>query len=140
MAEIREVLAGRLSIAGQVPTETDCANNPLVVDLDDHRYNGTAAFIPHYYARYPLVNVAVPQMTEVETIARFATSVLLRGHPVIIVSTGPVPRAMVAARTMHLTIGGTIQGAILAVNKADDTAFSDDRVVDVMLALGGGAR
>jgi hypothetical protein len=140
MAGIREVLAGQLAISGQVPTEAECSGDPLVVDLDDHKFNGTVGFIPHHYTRYPLVNSAVPQMTEVETIARFATSVLLRGHRVIVVSTGPVPRAMVAARTLHLTVGGTIQGAIMAVSKVDARAFDTDAVLEVMVALGGGAR
>jgi hypothetical protein len=79
-------------------------------------------------------------MADVEKIARFASGVIVQGARVVFVSLHPVPRAMCAARTMHLSVGGTIQGAIMAVNKVDGTAFEDDRVLDVMLVLGGAAK
>ena len=140
MADIREVLSGQISIADQVPMEGDIRDDPFVMDLDDHHYRGEIGYLPHHYVRFPMVGQAVPPMAAVEALARFATTAVTHGQRVIFVSSHPAPSAMCAARTLHLTIGGTIQGAIMAVNKADDRAFADDAVLDVILALGGGAK
>jgi hypothetical protein len=141
VADIKDVLTGQLAISEQFPLEGEGGEDPFVIDLDDHHYHGTPAVSHRHYMRYPMVgNGGMPHMADVEKVARFASGVLVQGMRVVFVSLHPVPRAMCAARTMHLSVGGTIQGAIMAVNKVDGTAFEDDRVLDVMLALGGAAK
>lgn len=140
MAELRDVLAGQIVIADVLPTEGECAGDPFVLDLDDHHYQGTVGFLPRYYVRYPMAGDLVPMVADVVKASAFASNIVVHGRKVIFVSSHPVPRAMCAARTIQLTFGGTIQGAMLQVNRADDRAFGDDRVLQVMLALGGGSQ
>jgi hypothetical protein len=140
VADIKDVLTGQLAISDQLPLEAESGDDPLIVDLDDHKYTGQIGYLPRHYLRYPMVGIVIPHMADVEKVARFASGVIVQGARVVFVSLHPVPRAMCAARTMHLSVGGTIQGAIMAVNRVDGTAFEDDRVLDVMLVLGGAAK
>jgi hypothetical protein len=80
VADIKDVLTGQLAISEQIPTEADLTDDPLVVDLDDHQYNGQIGFLPRHYLRYPMVGSAVPHMADVEKIARFASGVIVQGR------------------------------------------------------------
>jgi len=139
MSDLRDVLSGQILVTDQIPTEGECAFDPLVADLDDRGGQVPAEFLPRRYVRVPMPG-AVPNMIEVDMVARYASANALHGRAVIFVSAHPVPRSMCAARCVQVTIGGTIQSAMLLVNKADPRAFDDDKVVDVMLAIGGGVQ